>query len=297
MDTEKYILGALDISYSSNLTCGFAVIVIYNYTHILDDKINMLQQKTIYIKSKEVCFDTTKQTSFADREYKIYCDLLDAVKIEKPSCYPNILFIDGNGIFSHTRNEKNNTLIEQIEIFTNIPTISISKKYFISLHISKLEIIAHQNLKNKGDYFYVKGNDKTNIHTIMKSSNSYCSKKHIYITVAHKISLEKATEITQKLLKNTCFNGSTIYPIHTADDIGRKLLVKNNKYIEREKQKCNICNDNISEKMFKHLKKHHYKCFGCKTWFIDKSHLDHHQNNCSLYIICDIAKLFAINSS
>ena len=125
---------------------------------------------------------------------------------------PQVLFVDGNGIF-HPRKFGS---ASHIGLISGIPTIGISKNL---LYVEQIDTnyIAEKIIPKKGNYFNLVGESGFTYGACIMTSESV--KHPLYVSIGHKISLETATKLTLE---------SAIYkipePIRQADLISREYI-------------------------------------------------------------------------
>lgn len=131
----------------------------------------------------------------AFREVEHLTKLIDELKRDKPELLPQIILIDGNGILHSNRFG----LACHLGVLCNIPTIGCSKTVFSVDGINKFRVKekAKSELKNSGDYFYLKGDSGDIWGAALKST--YETIDPIIVNIGHKISLNTSLNV----VKNT----------------------------------------------------------------------------------------------
>jgi len=206
----KYIAG-VDISFIKNRNedsqqLGISALVICDYKTL----------KIVYEDYKLVTIDEPYIPGFlAFREVKHFVNLIEELKQNSPQYIPQVILVDGNGIFHN----KGFGLASHLGVLVDIPTIGCGKTVFAVDGITKrkVEDIYYYELKKKGDAKKLIGKSRTQWGYALRTTKEY--DYPMIISIGHKVSNETALQI----VKNTC-----IYrvpePIRLSDKISRRLV-------------------------------------------------------------------------
>ena len=206
----KYIAG-VDISFIKNRNedsqqLGISALVVCDYKTL----------KIVYEDYKLVTIDEPYIPGFlAFREVKHFVNLIEELKQNSPQYIPQVILVDGNGIFHN----KGFGLASHLGVLVDIPTIGCGKTVFAVDGITKrkVEDIYYYELKKKGDAKKLIGKSRTQWGYALRTTKEY--DYPMIISIGHKVSNETALQI----VKNTC-----IYrvpePIRLSDKISRRLV-------------------------------------------------------------------------
>lgn len=206
-DSIRYI-GGFDISFNKNddsKACGFLT--------IWD-----CDAKKIVWEDYLVCtLDIPYVSGFLGfREISIYKELLDRLnKSSSSQYYPQVLFVDGNGILHH----RGFGSACHIGMEFDIPTVGIAKT--LLYHDGLDEFVVKSNFRTvcsfKGDWIDLVGKSGKNYGIGLKTSND--SINPIYVSVGHKISID----ISRELVIKTCIYKNP-EPIRNSDSKSKLYL-------------------------------------------------------------------------
>lgn len=129
------------------------------------------------------------------REIPEYKKLLQKLKDTKPDLFPDVIMIDGYGIFHH----RGFGSASHLGYETGIPTIGIAKTLmFIENEFDEIDIRTQFKIKctKTFDYIDIVGRSGKIYGAALKSSDT--STNPIYISIGHKISLDSAIMLTIK---------------------------------------------------------------------------------------------------
>jgi len=178
----KYI-GGVDISFiigNEEDACVGLVILAWPSLEIVYKSFKMVKLTLPYIPS-----------FLAFREVDHIIELINELKMNDPDFLPQIILVDGNG-YLHPRGFG---LACHLGVLTNIPTIGVSKNFYVmdglAMHETKNKIVEH--CKKKGEYYKLIGLSGTcwGAGLIMSDDN----KRPLYISSGHRINLETAIDI------------------------------------------------------------------------------------------------------
>ena len=217
----KYI-GGVDISFQKNKNknkdfpeLAISALVILDYKTL----------KIVYEDYKLVTIDEPYVPGYlAFREVKHFVNLIEDLKKTSPKYIPQVILVDGNGIFHN----KGFGLASHLGVLVDIPTIGCGKTVFAVDGINKFKVqnINNHDLKRKGDYKELIGKSGTQWGYALKSTKEYDDP--MIISIGHKISNETAL----KIAKYAC-----IYripePIRLSDKISRRLVYAYQKFHEK----------------------------------------------------------------
>lgn len=211
LDDMKYVAGA-DVSFPEckddlvHASAAFVVISIPDLQVVYED-CSMIHLTAPYIPEY-----------LAFREAQFFEQAFNKVKIKSPEFLPQVLLIDGNGIL-HPRGFG---IASHVGVLIDIPTVGVAKKLF---HVDGLEKNEEHTkkisdlLKKAGDTFPLVGNSGKILGQALRSTNQ--SSKPVYVSVGHKISLEKAVDIVA-----TCCKYRIPEAVRQADILSREHIKK-----------------------------------------------------------------------
>ncbi|GAB1600751.1 endonuclease V [Argonauta hians] len=203
---NTYYIGGLDVSFQDDgKACAALAILTFPGLQVVYTKYQHFSSLLEYIPS-----------FLAFREGPCVKNLFDEVKQENISCFPHVLMIDGNGIL-HPRNIG---LACHVGIELDLPTIGVAKSLYMCHGIQKDEHFQGkvENMKVGGDGFPLfREHDNKMIAYALKSTKD--SKKPIYISQGHKISLATAVWLVTQ-----CCKFRVPEPIRMADQYSRQII-------------------------------------------------------------------------
>lgn len=214
----KYIAG-VDISFQKNTNKGISALVILDYQTL----------KIVYEDYKLVTIDEPYVPGYlAFREVNHFVNLIEELKKNSPKYIPQVILVDGNGIFHN----KGFGLASHLGVLVDIPTIGCGKTVFAVDGITKSKVyhINCNNLKKKGDYKALIGKSGTQWGYALKSTKKFDDP--MIISIGHKISNETAL----KIAKYTC-KSRIPEPIRLSDKISRRLVYAKLKFHENRPNK------------------------------------------------------------
>jgi endonuclease V len=182
LNNIKYI-GGFDISFSkknNKKACAYLTIIDFKTNEIVYEDYLLCEMDIEYVSG-----------FLGFREIPHYSKLFQKLLSKNIKYYPDIILFDGYGIF----HQRNFGLASHFGYEFNIPTIGVGKTllFIDGLNNSIMDDFLIK-CKNKGDYIELIGKTTNNIYgAAVKSSEN--SKKPIYISIGHKISLKTAVEI------------------------------------------------------------------------------------------------------
>lgn len=212
----KYI-GGVDISFDKyDSKVGISALVVCDAKTL----------EIVYEDYKVVTIDEPYIPGFlAFREVKHLVELVNNLKENHPEYIPQVILVDGNGIF----HIKGFGLACHLGVLVDLPTIGCSKTVFAIDGITKksVEDINYSYLKKKKDSYPLNGNSGIKWGYALKSSDEE-DEEPMIISMGHKISQDTAL----KIVKKTC-----IYripePIRLSDKISRRLIYARKNFLEK----------------------------------------------------------------
>lgn len=180
-------IGGLDISFNKNDvtdSCAYLTIIDYQTLDIVYEDHEKVNLQVPYVSGY-----------LGFREVPVYSILLDRLKSTHPEYYPQVVLIDGFGVLHH----RGFGSASHLGFEKDIPTIGVAKT--LLYHDGLDEKIIKNEVKTKclkkGDYVELIGNSGIIYGVGLKSTDEVTNP--IYVTIGHKISLESAIKIVNKL--------------------------------------------------------------------------------------------------
>jgi len=212
----KYI-GGVDISFDKyDSKIGISALVICDIKTL----------KIVYEDYKLVTIDEPYIPGFlAFREVNHFVKLIEELKKNAPQYIPQVILVDGNGIF----HVKGFGLASHLGVLVDIPTIGCGKTVFAVDGITKNKVadINYYNLKKKGDSYALYGRSRKLWGYALRSTKEYDDP--MIISVGHKVSNPTAL----KIVKMVCLY-RVPEPVRLADKLSRRLIkahqIFSNKY-------------------------------------------------------------------
>ena len=212
----KYI-GGVDISFDKyDSKIGISALVICDIKTL----------KIVYEDYKLVTIDEPYIPGFlAFREVNHFVKLIEELKKNAPQYIPQVILVDGNGIF----HVKGFGLASHLGVLVDIPTIGCGKTVFAVDGITKNKVadINYYNLKKKGDSYALYGRSRKLWGYALRSTKEYDDP--MIISVGHKVSNPTAL----KIVKMVCLY-RVPEPVRLVDKLSRRLIkahqIFSNKY-------------------------------------------------------------------
>jgi len=181
-------------------------------------------------KTKKVLFQKTKLVQLtqpyipgflAFREVDHLHNLLSDIKISNPEFFPDLIMVDGNGIY----HSNGFGLACHIGVLSDVPCLGVSKTAFFvdGLSSNKVDLITEENLKKKTDFIYLKG-DSGKIHGAAMKCSDENFNNYVIISQGHKLSLETACNVVKEFLWYR-----VVEPVRLADKLSRHEIKKYDK--------------------------------------------------------------------
>ena len=203
----RYIAG-LDISFTKTNDQAVASMVIFDYSTLnIVAKISVnCRMKIPYIASY-----------LAFREAPVFMKLLDIQKEHCSHLTPQVILIDGNGVW-HPRRAGN---ASHFGVLSGIPCFGITKNVLYAEGITreKIEELLTDNAPGENQYVQVTGDSGQVLGLAYNVTGSV--KNAVYISVGHRITLETAWQIFQSVTKYRICE-----PIRQADLLSREMVAK-----------------------------------------------------------------------
>ena len=175
-ETLQYIAG-VDISFSQNYDdVACSALIIYDRQ----------KKEVVYQDFEFVKLDLPYVPGFlAFRELPSLLQLFSKLKAAKPEYWPQVIFVDGNGII----HQNQCGLACHLGIVLDVPTIGCGKTFFYVDGLEKEGIYktCDENLFKPGDYVVLKGKSGRLWAAAIKSSST--SNDPLFVSVGHRISL------------------------------------------------------------------------------------------------------------
>lgn len=140
--------------------------------------------------------------------------LLKKVRDTKPELMPQVLLVDGNGVW-HPRGFG---VACQVGVLLDIPTVGVAKNLLLVDGIARDSVeVEMRELKRRGQWRRMIGNSGKVLGAVVRNTDH--AKKPIFVSVGHRISLETAVDIVQR-----CSRFRIPEPIRLADHISRAVI-------------------------------------------------------------------------
>jgi deoxyinosine 3'endonuclease (endonuclease V)/DNA polymerase III epsilon subunit-like protein len=202
----RYI-GGFDISFDKNddsKACGFLSVW------------DCVEKKIVWEDHIVAILDIPYVSGFLGfREIGLYKKLLNRLESSSVQYYPQVLFVDGNGILHH----RGFGSASHIGLEFDLPTVGIAKTLLYHDGLDEFVVKSNfrMNCKSKGDWIDLIG--KTGKHYGIGLKTSDDSINPIYVSVGHKISIDVARELVIK----TCIYKNP-EPIRNSDSKSKLYL-------------------------------------------------------------------------
>lgn len=172
--------------------------------------------KLLYEESRMVMLTAPYIAGFlAFRETPFLLEALQRLKEKDPSLMPQVVFVDGNGLFHY----REFGLACHLGVLSGLPCVGVAKNLLQVQGVHKSE--EHQSqiaaLVRGGDSFPLITASGRVLGKALRSSDS--SSKPVYVSVGHKISLDTAVQLT-----HACCRYRVPEPIRQADIRSREYL-------------------------------------------------------------------------
>lgn len=192
---ELKLIGAVDLRFvnrEETEACAGIVILDYPDLDVVYEKYEMVEVKTPYIPGY-----------LAFRYLNFYVNLIQELKVKQPHLFPQIFFINGNGVL-HPRKFG---IASHLGVLMDVPTIGIGKNLLLSdgllkdlgvgLSVKEIRESLKENCKQPGDYYEIKNDDDEVLGVAVISSE--VGSNPIYVSVGHRIALDTAIDLTLEL--------------------------------------------------------------------------------------------------
>lgn len=154
----------------------------------------------------------------AFREAPHLLALFAKLKKEKPEVFPQVIFVDGNGILHH----RGCGLATHLGVLANIPTVGVSKKLLMvdGLESAVVKKEFQRKAKCKGDTIPIVGKSGRVWGVCFKGADNVMNP--VYVSVGHNITLSTAVSLVKQ-----CSRSRIPEPVRQADLRSRKFLREN----------------------------------------------------------------------
>lgn len=212
-------IGGVDITFfKEDPTKAIVCLIVHDFQKV--DPSSTYSTKNIVGKFTMECAICTPYIPFflAYREVPGYLKLLEFVKTDYPELVPDVIIVDGCGVW-HPRQCGSAT---HLGIKSGIPTIGVAKKFLQvdEMNRKDIEQLIRDKAPNKHDVVTARALDGRILGNVYNVTGSV--KKVVYISVGHGVELTKATQIVQEM--GTHRNNESI---RQADLLSRKVVRKN----------------------------------------------------------------------
>lgn len=174
------------------------------------------QLEVLYEKSTMVALTMPYMAGFlAFRETPSLLEALKRLQQEEPELMPQVVFVDGNGLFHY----REFGIACHLGVLSDIPCVGVAKNLLQVEGVYKDE--EHQSqiaaLQKGGDSFPLTASSGKVLGKALRSSEK--SSKPVYVSIGHKISLDTAVRLT-----HSCCRYRVPEPIRQADCRSREYL-------------------------------------------------------------------------
>jgi len=150
MGIQLSLVGGVDISFLKEdpiTACASLVVLSFPSLELIFSRFKMIKLKLPYVS-----------TFLAFREVPFLSELLEELKIENPSMFPQVLLVDGNGLL----HPEGFGLACHLGVLNNLPTIGIGKT-FLMVDGLTINLVKKMELKlsKAGESVYLIGNSGT----------------------------------------------------------------------------------------------------------------------------------------
>ena len=192
-------------------------------------------------ESKAVLYENSKLVTLtqpyvpgflAFREVEHLNDIINNLKKNHPEFLPDVIIVDGNGIY----HSNGFGLACHLGILCDLPTIGCGKTTFYvdGLSAEKVDEIAEKYLFKKTDYVKLEGNSGIIHGAAMRCSSD--ANNNIIVSQGHKITLDTACLIVKRLLKFKVVEPVRLADIYSREEIRKYDLDLKNKNIFKNKK-------------------------------------------------------------
>ncbi|XP_033896647.3 endonuclease V-like isoform X2 [Acipenser ruthenus] len=202
-------VGGVDLSFIKGddvNACAQLVVLSYPEMELLYEDCRMVTLSAPYVAG-----------FLAFRETPFLVEAVQRLESETPSLLPQVIFVDGNGLFHY----REFGLACHLGVLTGLPCIGVAKNLLQVQGVENSERHKEQikELRNRGDTFPLEASSGRVLGKALKSSDR--STKPLYVSVGHRISLDTALRLT-----TACCKYRIPEPIRQADIRSREYLRK-----------------------------------------------------------------------
>jgi len=183
---ELKLIGGVDISFSKHdETVACTALVILSYPDL----------EVVYEDYQVVTLDAPYMAGFlAFREVKHEVKLIEKLRNTHPEYLPQVIFVDGNGVW----HQRGFGIASHLGVLVDIPTIGISKNVLVTDGVTQAFVQHYTNtqLRYAGDHYVIKGIKRGLVlGAIYKHVDHQI--QPIMISIGHRISLDSAITLTK----------------------------------------------------------------------------------------------------
>ncbi|XP_029949730.1 endonuclease V isoform X1 [Salarias fasciatus] len=200
-------VGGVDLSFikgDEQNACAALVVLSYPHMELLYEDCRMVTLTAPYVAG-----------FLAFRETPFLLDALRRLREDRPELLPQVVFVDGNGVFHY----REFGLACHLGVLSGLPCVGVAKNLLQVQGVQKSE--EHQSqiaaLRRGGDSFPLTAASGAVLGKALRSSDK--SSKPVYVSVGHKISLDTAVRLT-----HSCCRYRVPEPIRQADCRSREYL-------------------------------------------------------------------------
>lgn len=215
-DEDVHFIAGVDISFFKDddvSACAGLVLLTYPEMKKVYEDFRIVQLTIPYVPGY-----------LAFREAEHISLLLQDLKKNEPQLFPQIIFVDGNGIHHPQRFG----LACHIGVMFDVPTIGIGKNFLVVDDVKPSDVKEKfiRTCQKRGCWLLLKGERETDIAFGAAVATVDDLKNAIFVSPGHKISIETAVEWTLK-----CSHFRQPEPIRFADQGSRTFIRNLNKAI------------------------------------------------------------------
>ena len=177
------LVGGVDISFAGNQqkdACVALLVLSYPSLSVVYERYKMIQLSEPYIPG-----------FLAFREVNFIVDLIEDLRKTDPKLLPQVIFVDGNGVL----HSEGFGLASHLGVLVDIPTIGIGKNLFCVDGLTKQSVKTQAlgKMQKAGDTMKLIGKSGKVWGVALRTSDS--SKRYVFVSIGHRISLEAASNL------------------------------------------------------------------------------------------------------
>ncbi|XP_062852651.1 endonuclease V-like [Trichomycterus rosablanca] len=200
-------VGGVDLSFiKGDEKNAYAQLVILSYPDL----------KVLYKVGEMVCLSSPYVSGFLGfREAPPLLQLLNKLREDQPDLMPQVLFVDGNGVFHY----REFGLACHLGVLSDLPCVGVAKNLLQVQGVVRDDghLAQISALSRAGESFPLIADSGKILGQALRSSDR--STKPVYVSVGHRISLDTAVRLTF-----TCCHYRVPEPIRQADLLSREYL-------------------------------------------------------------------------